>query len=97
MVHGEQLGFITRSIRNRKSESAPESGEQRRAKYESWGGGGGGSSWLICGTGCALLLAVGRALLAGGVLKRSAVRAEKQRGGKSPRCSVQEVCSLPVG
>lgn len=96
MVHSEQLGFITRGIRNRKSESAPESGEQCGAKYES-GGGGEGSSRLICGTGCALLLAAGRALLAGGVLKRSAVRAEKQRGGKSPRCPVQEVCLLPVG
>ena len=59
--------------------------------------GRGVSSQLICGTWCAFLLAAGRALLAGGVLKRSAVCAEKQRRGKSSGCPIQEVYSLPVG
>ena len=43
MVHGKQLGFITRNIENRKSESAPEvsSVEQRNSRGVGGGGKGG--------------------------------------------------------
>ena len=42
MVHGKQLGFITRNIENRKSESAPEVSSVEQSNSRGVGGGGKG-------------------------------------------------------